>query len=388
MLRIGIDADPANVRDAAGIEVYVHRILGALGRIDRENLYHLYLRGAPRPDFPRLPENFRIRVIPLPLFWHQARLPLAQFEDRNDILFLPVHRVPVVPIRTPIVATVHDTAFLHRPQSYPPGRRLYLKVSTRILAQRAERIIAISESTAADVARDYPWTAGRVAIIHQGWDRCLSEPVPPQDIARVREKYGLHRPYLLTIGALRPGKNLRRLIEAFSLVVHGSPASSGSSSPDGAAWSPIESHDLVLAGKEDWPHGATREAVYRNGLVDRVHLTGYVPRDELMAILQGATAHVFPSLHEGFGLPALEAMGAGVPSLVSREGSLPEIVGDAALAFDAESSVEMADCMRRVITDAPLREGLIRAGRARAEKFSWEETARRTLDVFQQAARG
>ena len=373
MLRIGIEGDQANVPEPAGIEMYVCRLLEALGRIDRENRYHVYLRRRPRPHFPPLPPNFTFRVIPVRYLWHQVGIPLWQLFDRNDVLLFPVHRFPLLfPVRTRIVGTIHDTAFLHHARSYPPFRRARLRLFTRVLARRADRLIAISRATAEDIEHDYRIPRERISVIHQGWDRELAEPVGETRIAGARARYGLSRPYVLTIGALRPGKNLERLVQAFARML--------------AMGGDAAEHDLVLIGKEDWPFGAVSAAVRRVGLSERVHLLGYVPREELKALLQGAAAFVFPSLHEGFGLPPLEAFGAGIPVLTSRSGSLPEIVGDAAYPFNALDPEDMALRLREVLSDPGLQARLVAAGRVQAERFSWEETARRTLQVFREVA--
>lgn len=372
MLHIGIDGDPANTNDPEGIETYVNRLLGALGRVDTTNAYRVYLRQRPRPHFPALPANFRISVIPAPILWHQLCIPFAQARDRNDIMFFPVHRIPMLPMRGLVVGTIHDTAFLHRPDSYPLFRRVYLSVFTRMLARRSCKVVAISEATAAAVRRDYGLPAERVTVIRHGWDRELAEPVDFERQAEVRRRHGIERPYMLSVGTLRPGKNLARLIEAFAGVAR-NPA--------------VPPHDLVLVGKDDWPHGATRATALRFGLGDRVHITGYVSRADLVALLQGASALAFPSLHEGFGLPALEAMGAGVPVVASRQPALVELLGDAAVTFDALDAGEMAARIAEVFSDAALRERLSAAGRARAAQFTWEETARLTVRVFQEVAR-
>ncbi len=387
-MRIGIDAEPANHPESTGVEVYAHRLLVELVRLDADNRYNLYFKTAPRPHLPRFPDNFVPRVIRAPLLWHQLRLPLALARDRNDVFLFPVHQGPLLPVPGRVVTTIHDTAFLHARKDYPPIHRQYLAASTRILARKADIVIAISHATAADVRRDYGLPADRIRVIHQGWDPELAAPVGDRRLQAARERYGLTRPYLLSIGSLRPGKNILRLIEAYARMI-GATAPPGSTAEParggaGPAKTPAE-HDLVLAGKDDWPKGATARAVRDAGLDGRVHITGYVPRDVLTALLQGAAAFVFPSLHEGFGVPPLEAMGAGVPVITSRVGSIPEVVGDAARAIDPYDPVDMARGMTEVLADASVRARMIEAGRKQAARFSWAATARATLEVLREA---
>lgn len=264
--------------------------------------------------------------------------------------------------RQRLVVTVHDVAFLAHPHVYPRAWRLLYRAALLRAVRTADAVLTVSRHTAEDLARHTKVDRRRLHVTPLG----PSLPVTGggADIAVVLDRLKVPPPYLLFVGTLEPRKNLVRLIRAYRR----------------AAARGIE-HALVLAGAAGWnAQPLLREIGYEGP--GRVVLTGHVPDDELDALYRGASAFVYPSLYEGFGLPVVDAMARGVPSIVSSTSSLPEVAGEAAMPVDPRSTAAIAEAIERVLRDGDLAERLRQAGVRRAARFSWGETARLTLEAY------
>jgi glycosyltransferase involved in cell wall biosynthesis len=240
--------------------------------------------------------------------------------------------------------------------------------------QQASRIIAVSEATKRDLLELYGVEAERIEVVPHGVDARVFHPSSPDEIGRVRRRFGIEGQYVLSLGGIEPRKNLPNLVRAFArLPARARPA-------------------LVLAGGGvEWnPEGrdALQEVMreVRADVGERVVLTGYVQEPDKVALLGGAEALVYPSLYEGFGLPVLEAMACGTPVVTSDLSALPEVAGDAAVLVDPRDPDAIASAIERVLGDEDLRRGLADSGMSRAARFTWEETARRTAAVLHRAA--
>ncbi len=284
------------------------------------------------------------------------------------------HASDVVQLATPgvaQVATVFDLSPLHWPE-YHLGRNVELFERKMVhLSQQADRIIAISQATADDLAAHYPAIAGRVEVVPCGVDAAFRPVTDRAAQADVRRKYGIPAPdYLLFVGTLEPRKNLVRLVEAYAAL----------RAAEGAATPP-----LVLTGNRGWHDGPIFEAVERKQMHDHIHFTGQVADEDLPGLYSGAACFIYPSLFEGFGLPLLEAMACGAPVITSNTSSLPEVAGDAALLVPPEDVDALAGALGRLLNDAALCTELRQRGLAQAARFSWERTARETCAVYQRA---
>jgi glycosyltransferase involved in cell wall biosynthesis len=191
------------------------------------------------------------------------------------------------------------------------------------------------------------------------------------ELQRVRQTYGIDRDYILSVGSIQPRKNLRRLIEAYSLLRH--------AIPEGKL------PQLVLVGKNAWLFDETLRSLADTNIGSSIILTGYVPESDLPALYSGALCFIYPSYFEGFGLPPLEAMKCGAPVIVGNQTSLPEVVGDAALMIDPFDVNAIAGAIKKVIMDSNFRSELRVKGLERAKVFDWKETARQTLAVYEKA---
>jgi glycosyltransferase involved in cell wall biosynthesis len=237
--------------------------------------------------------------------------------------------------------------------------------------QRASLVAVDSEHTRADVIAAFGVPANRVVTIPLAAAARFRDPVAPAVSERVRQRYGLRDAVVLAVGDIEPRKNLQRLVQALAML------------RDRDRLAP----QLVLVGKLRRGVDALRRSIHAHGLADAVVLTGYVCDDELAALYRLARVCVYASLYEGFGIPPLEAMMCGTPVVASNAASVPEVVGDAALLVDPYSVRDIADAVGRVLTDAGLARALVARGHDRARRFSWEATARRTLDAFTEAVR-
>jgi glycosyltransferase involved in cell wall biosynthesis len=243
-----------------------------------------------------------------------------------------------------------------------------MTAASRLSARLADRVIAVSETVARDVRRYLPAAAPKLHVVREGVSGRFA-PAPDGAVAACRARYGLTRPYLLHVGRLDPGKNLRVLLLALAtLRDQGLP------------------HDLVLAGPSGWKHDGFYRLLRDLGLSDRVKALGYVPDEEMAALYSGADVFVFPSLYEGFGLPPLEAMACGTPVVASSRSAMPEVLGDAALLVEPQDVSAVTGAVRRVLEDGALRSRLREAGLQRAAGYSWEAAARATVEVYRRAA--
>ncbi|NWF79961.1 MAG: glycosyltransferase family 4 protein [Chloroflexi bacterium] len=361
---IAIDASRISVAERTGTERYSYEVIAALARIDRWHRYTLYTNGLP-PALPPLGPNVTLRSLPLPRLWTHARLGPALVHDRPALLFVPAHVIPLLHPAASVV-TIHDLGYLAFPEAHTARRRLELELSTRWNLRAARRVIAISQATRDDLVRQYGADPARVAVVHHGVSAGFQPVADPALRAAARARHGLDAPYFLYVGTIQPRKNLVRLIEAFARAA-------------------VPGMLLALAGRRGWLSAPIERRAAELGLGERVRFLGYLPDTDLPALLGDATAFVFPSLYEGFGMPVLEAMACGAPVLTSSTSALPEVAGNAALLVDPHDTAAMADALGRLAADEALRAELRARGYARAALFTWERCARATLAVLEQA---
>ncbi|HET7076244.1 MAG TPA: glycosyltransferase family 1 protein [Chloroflexia bacterium] len=380
---IGFDASRAVRGIRTGTEHYSANLLRELvGSLEaKRHRFSCYVNSTEQDPqalfgFP-LPPHFRVRAIPFPRLWTHLRLSAEMARRPPRVLFVPAHVVPIIhPRRT--VVTIHDLGYLYYPEAHTRFSRWYLHWSTIYSARAARRIIAVSAATARDLQTRYKVPAEKIHVVLHGVDSAFRRVTDPATIAEAAARHGLDgpRPYLLFVGTLQPRKNLGLLIEAFAALLKDWDATAG------------PTPRLALGGKKGWLYDTLVAQVERLGLGDSVRFLGYVADADLPALISGATAVVLPSLYEGFGLPALEAMACGAPLLAADASSLPEVTGDAALLLDPRDPAAWTGAMRRVLTDPALRAALSRRGPERAARFTWARTAAETLRVLEEAGRG
>jgi len=373
---IGIDASRATAARRTGTENYSLHLIRALLTLGRRHTFRLYFNQPPAEGlFPPMASQ---QVMPFPRLWTHIRLSWEMVQQPPDLLFVPSHVLPLVHPRRSVV-TVHDLGYHYYPEAHTLSQNLYLRASTRFNARAATRIIADSEATRQDLARHYGTPIEKVAVVYPGRDESLQKVTDAGRLAAVRQRYGLSEAYLLYVGTLHPRKNLVRLVQAFGALL------AGPSAPPPTLPSDLQ---LVLAGQKGWLADEVERQIAKLGLTDRVVLTGYLPDEDLPALLSGAAAFCFPSLYEGFGLPVLEAMACRVPVVCAHSSSLPEVAGDAALMVDPLSVEDLTTALARVLTDAELRRELVGRGLEQIQRFSWERCAAEVMQVLEEVGRG
>jgi glycosyltransferase involved in cell wall biosynthesis len=347
-----------------GNETYIVQLAAALGDIGGHD-YRLYgthldaapaeLRDKPHLDLRRLPDL----PSPVRIAWLYPRIVRS---TGAGILHMSYISPPISPC--PVVLTVHDVSYKIFPQFFSPRVRLILELLAGGSMRRAARVITVSESARQDIIRFYHLHPRKVVVTPEAAGPQY-RPQAPGEVARVRAALELPERYILAVGNVQPRKNLPRLVRAFR--------EAASDDPD---------LQLVIAGRSTWQGSEVTATVDEMGLGERVRFLGYVDDADLPGLYAGALAFCYPSLYEGFGLPPLEAMACGTPTIASNVSSLPEVVGDGALSVDPTSVGDIAGALRRFITDEGARAEYRERGLRRAALFTWERTARLTRDVY------
>lgn len=371
-MRIAIDAHSIGGK-LGGNESYAVNLICALAEIDRSNEYTLYVT---KPEATKRFEgrwpNFSVRTtLPhTPLIRIPLTLSAELRKNPVDVLHVQFTAPPFCPC--PVVVSIHDLSFEHLPHTFKRRSRTQLRLTVRHSARRAARVLTLSQHTRDDIIRTYGISPESITAIPPAAPSHFGPVENDKELQRVRHTYGIQGDYVLSVGSIQPRKNLARLVRAYAAL-----RKRGYSE---------NFPKLVLVGKCAWLYDETLRALQETGLKDSVVLTGYVPESDLPALYSGATCFVYPSYFEGFGLPPLEAMKCGAPVIVANSTSLPEVIGDAGLKVDPSSTDSIAAAMDQLLSDPVLRNELRSKGLAQAGRFDWNETARRTLEVYEQVA--
>jgi glycosyltransferase involved in cell wall biosynthesis len=360
----GIDVNALTRSQRTGTERYLLAVLREMMSLPlREGEKMILYSSAKVADLGDLPPGWQWRIIKWPLRkgWTHGRLSWELLLAPPDVFWSPVHEIPFMHRCAKIVSTVHDVAFRRLPAVYSPQGTARQEWAISRIGKEADAIISVSQTTKNDLIDLYQLPAEKIFVTH------LAPEIRKQFLAD-RPKTVSPSPYFLTIGRLEKKKNIANLVRAFGRI-------------GGNA-------KLILAGS--WGFGAEeiKQAIAESGASDRIETPGYVSDEEANRLLAGATAYLFPSYYEGFGLPALESMVAGAPLIAADIPALREVAGAAAL-FVAPADLDgWANAMQQLATDENLRHELIQKGNTRAQAFSWPQTAQNTWEVLRQVAYG
>lgn len=361
---IGIDARLL-AYPLTGIGRYTHEMTRALLRAGAD--VTLYTPALPIHPLPQ--DQGRLRIKSSNLFgrsgrfiWGQLFLPVIARRDAPDIYWGPTHRLPpFLPAKTRAFVTIHDLVWKYAGDTMRTSSRLLEKTLMPEAIRRADGVIAVSDNTRKDILRAFPDMTCAVTTIYPGIsDRPAGHP------AAYLSKWGIARPYILFVGTLEPRKNLRRLLEAYA----------------GLDAEERQQAALVIAGGAGWGDVDLATLITDLGLTGEVHLTGYVSEPELSMLYRHAIFLAMPSLYEGFGLPLVEAMSYGLPSLTSNLSSMPEIAGDTALLVDPLDTGSITRGLKDLISTPGLRQTLAARTSARSQLYDWDNAADRLLQVF------
>ena len=370
---IGIDGNEANIKNRVGINTYAYELLKNLWKLqaDWENRHKLivYLKERPLPDMPEETTNFKYEIIPGGGMWILTKLmPRLIFNtEKLDVFFSPSHYLPLF-TAMPRVCSIMDLGYLEFSEQFTKKVFWQLKWWSAISIYVSKAVIAISNSTKQDIVRHYPFAKDKTYVTHLAYDaNQFNQDIPQKDVRRVVQKYSIVDDYVLYLGTLKPSKNIAGLIEAFSVVSAHQPQIS-----------------LVIAGKKGWMYESIFNKVEELGLTGKVIFTDFVPEEDKPELIAGAKVFVLPSFWEGFGLDALNAMASGVPVVASNVGSIPEVVGAAGKLIDPNSIDSIADGISGVLSMSKLEyNSMVEKGLSQVKKFSWEETARKTLEIIE-----
>lgn len=355
---IGIDASRAVMPRGAGVRRYSKEIISAMIS-NPKHTFRLYANGAERPDWAG-GSNVEWRNLPLKRLWTHVRLATEMITRSPDALFVPAH---VLPWDHPeaSVATIHDLGFLHFPSCHPPLQRLYLKFTTRYNARCSARVLVDSEATRNDLARFFGVSPDQCVVAYPGVSKAF-KPQPERAVSDLRKRLSLPEKYLLFVGTIQPRKNIPRLLRAHARIPQAPP--------------------LVVVGAAGWQSESILQAIHEAS--PRVLYLDYIKDEDMPAIMSGASALVLPSLYEGFGIPALEAMACGTPVVVSQTSSLPEVVGDAGILVDPLSEDSISDGILKALKDTALAQALKERGIDRAASFGWSSCAAQATQAIEQ----
>lgn len=375
-MRIGIDCRTIlnpTLGEKAGVGHYTYYMVKHVLRLDRRNTYVLFFdhRHPPLREFQR--KNSVLVRFPyaqykryFPLAYSHVFVSRVLQQARLDVFHGPAN---VLPLRyhKPGVITVHDLAIYKHPEWFPPKQNFSVKVLVPKSIATAKRIIAVSQSTASDIQKQFHVPPERIQVIYEGHETL--RPLSKLNLHEFLKQHHLRERYFLYIGTLEPRKNIAGLIAAFDQLV---------------SQHPRRYHDvqLVLAGAKGYRFEDNYEAI-QGVRAGNVRYLGYVSATEKAALLQGALAFVFPSLYEGFGLSVLEALSTGTPVITSQCSSLPEVAGQAAVLVNPTSTVAIAKAMDRMLA-VTTRRRYQALGKKQADKFTWERCAQETLAVYEQ----
>jgi glycosyltransferase involved in cell wall biosynthesis len=360
-VKIAIDA--RKWRDY-GIGTYVRNVVRHLASLDRQTTYFLFCDRADESTLRDLAENF-VPVVDDSAGYslrEHVSLPLKLRRLGAQLLHSPHYVVPLL-CTTPSIVTIHDCIHLLFPQ-YLPNRMAwrYARFMMGHAIRRSALVLTVSEASRRDILAFYPDAdPARLQVVPNAIDEALLEEPDAEEMARVRERYQIRGRFVLYAGNIKPHKNLERLVAAFGLL------------KQRAGLGDLK---LLIIGDEINRFGYLRRSMEAAGVRQDVRFFGFVPDTTLAALYRLASVFAFPSLYEGFGLPPLEAMACGTPVVTSRISSLPEVVGDAAVLVDPYSVEDIARGLQSVLEDEALRADLITRGRARAQQFSWERSAK------------
>lgn len=394
---IGLDASRANVAERTGTEHYAFEVLRRLPALLPAQRFVCYMRESPRADLQKLGPNVSYRVLSWPpgILWSHLRLSWELLWHRPDVLFVPADTVPLIhPRRT--YTTIHDVAFERWPElyrgasvqrrltwlrpivhaavrlftagRYSASERDYHRWSARHALRASRLIFTVSEFSKREIIDTLQAQPDRIMVTPLGVNQPeVYQQLSSVDVSRTLKNLSLEHPFFLFIGRLESKKNISLLLKSFILFCH----------------TTTTDVDLVLAGRPGYGWDEAQKMITGSHLGSRIHLVGWQPEESIRILQKSARAFVFLSRYEGFGLPPLESLSAGVPVLASAAGSLPEVLGQAALIESSQDPAVIAQGFWTIAEDQTVRRQLIQRGLEWVHQYTWDRTARLTAQILE-----
>jgi glycosyltransferase involved in cell wall biosynthesis len=371
MALIGIDASRANARERTGTEWYSYHLIQAMKKLPVPGLeFMLYSKKFLQDGLEAFPQGWDGKILywKSQRFWNQFRLSWELMRHPVDLFFQPTHTLPIYkPKRT--VTTLHDIGFERLPHLYRPAELRYHRYSARKAVKRADRLLTVSEFSRREILDRYKLPPERVVATPLAVDGSrYHAAIPEADKDAVLAKYRLSRPFIIYAGRLEEKKNIVNLVHAFSIF---------------KGWRGVgDPVKLLLVGTPGFGIERIRKEIADRRLEGSVVMPGYVPEDDMPALIACARMLVLPSWYEGFGLPILQAQACGTPVLAAGAASMPEVGGDAAVYAKPDEPEHIATAMKSLTDEQSLWDRHRLAGLENVKRFSWDDTARRTMNVM------
>jgi glycosyltransferase involved in cell wall biosynthesis len=370
-MRIGIDIRELRKDSHTGIGRYILNFIDVTSRNRKD--YQLYLYGNQLSTIDRLPSSCTVKIIPerLRCWWDHITLAKQLKKDSIDLFLSPYYKAPFF-TKCPVIITIHDVMFLYITQRKVPWKWLYnmlFKFSARLIAKKAQFIITDSQNSKSEIIKLLKIPEGKIKVIYLGVSP-LFHPIEDRNyIEQIKQKYKIIGRYLFYLGNFKPHKNVNRLIKAYHMLQQDYK----------------NQYCLVLAGKKDDNLLNVLNIARELKIEEYIQYIGTPAEEDLPALYSAATIFVIPSLAEGFGLPAIEAMACGTPVIAGNGGSLPEIVGNAGIIVDSQNTEEIFKAINKLISDYNLCNLLINKGLLRAKEFNHVQAAEKIITLIDTA---
>jgi glycosyltransferase involved in cell wall biosynthesis len=365
-LKIGVDVSML-AKPKSGVGYYVLSLIEQMSLMNRSLDFYLYAN----ESINVLPEggNVKSKVIRSGSkpYWMQVLLPKALKKDAIDLFWGGNYTIPVAAGEMKKVVTVHDFVFKTFPSTLPYKRAWHLRLGMPFYLKYSDHILAVSDNTAFDLKKYYKISPGKVTVTKLAARKIFSKPPVKEELSDGLKKIRPLREYVLFVGTIEPRKGVDTLIKALSLIFNRNG----------------DCPNLVLAGQIGWKSGSTIRLIKQLMPKEKVSILEYVEDNDLSLLYRGAKLFVYPSRYEGFGLPVLEAMVSGTPVITTNCSSLNEVGGDAAFYVEPDNEQTLSRAIEKIWSDRKLQNKMSNDGLKHAQKFSWEQTAQRTLNVFE-----
>jgi len=363
-MKIAIDIRSAG-HEKTGKGWYTFNLVSEMLRQDRENEYLFYTDTAKHPFGNHKNVSFKV-FVEKSWKWHLKVLKDLQTE-KADLFFAPSsYIIPAfAPKSLKTVITVHDLAAFLFPRTYAAKSVLIERMTLKKALKKAEAVLTVSENTKKDLLKKFKYPAHKIHLTPCAPSAFFRQPVSEKDLEGIKKTLKLPDNFILAVGTLEPRKNINTLIKSFVIIKRKYP-----------------DFKLVIVGKKGWNYHLIEHALKHYKMEKEVIFAGYLEDHELQKVYALAKVFVFPSLYEGFGMPPLEAMASGCPVVSSNSSSMPEVVGQGGLLIDSSNAVKIADSVCSLLADDQVRLMMIERGRMQEQKFQWEDSAKKALEVF------
>ncbi|MFA5358995.1 MAG: glycosyltransferase family 1 protein [Patescibacteria group bacterium] len=361
-MKIGIDASRANRSQKTGVEWYAWHVIQEFKKIIPPTVEVVLYSDTPLTgDLAILPANWKSKILVWPpkFLWTHFRLSVELLLHKPNIYFIPAHVIPFLS-RGKAVVAIHDVAYKVFPRAYTRKGRFYLNLTTWWQKMFVKKIITISEVSKNDIIKYYHVPQNKIAVIPIAYDaKCYQLINDEQKTSAVLAKYGVTKPFIMSISRLEYKKNTHGIINAFSQL-------------------PDRNSQLLLVGKPGRGYQYIQNALDSSPAKDHIILPGWIKEEDVPYLMNAASAFVFPSFYEGFGIPILEAMACGCSVITSNTTACPEVAGNAAILVDPQNTEQITEAINKILTDRTLAEELKNRGLERVKNFSWSKTAEAT----------